>query len=105
MGTITAGGRYDNLTGVFGLPDVSGVGISFGIDRIYDTLNELNLFPKQLKVENHVLITNFDATTENHALHVLSVLRNEGITAELYPEAAKLKKQLSFAHRKTFLTC
>lgn len=100
MGTITAGGRYDNLTGVFGLPDVSGVGISFGIDRIYDTLNELNLFPKQLKASNHVLITHFDASTEIRALQLLSRLRKEGITAELYPEATKLKKQLTYANRK-----
>lgn len=100
MGTITAGGRYDNLTGVFGLPDVSGVGISFGIDRIYDTLNELGLFPKQLKAKNHVLITHFDKTTESTALQILKQLRAAGITAELYPEAVKLKKQLTYANKK-----
>ncbi|OEK00355.1 histidine--tRNA ligase [Roseivirga sp. 4D4] len=100
MGTITAGGRYDNLTGVFGLDGVSGVGISFGIDRIYDTLNELNLFPSENTEVTKVLLTNFDESAQGHALMILGKLRDQNIASEIYPEAAKLKKQMTYADRK-----
>ncbi len=100
MGTITAGGRYDDLTGMFGMSGMSGVGISFGIDRIYDTLNELNLFPKDNLDTTQVLIVNFDEESEAHALPILSELRSHGIFSELYPDSAKLKKQMTYADRK-----
>lgn len=100
MGTITAGGRYDDLTGVFGLDGVSGVGISFGIDRIYDTLNELNLFPSENTEVTKVLLTNFDENAQRHALTVLGKLRVQNISCEIYPETAKLKKQMTYADRK-----
>ncbi len=100
MGTITAGGRYDNLTGVFGLDGVSGVGISFGIDRIYDTLNELDLFPKENAQITKVLLTNFDASAQKHALMILGRLRDQNISSEVFPEAAKLKKQMTYADKK-----
>ena len=100
MGTITAGGRYDNLTGVFCLEDMSGVGISFGIDRIYDTLSELDLFPKAAISSSEILITNFDAEGQNYALGLVSKLRTAGIAAELYPDSSKLKKQMSYADKK-----
>ncbi|WP_268121878.1 histidine--tRNA ligase [Roseivirga pacifica] len=100
MGTITAGGRYDNLTGVFGMEGVSGVGISFGIDRIYDSLEELNLFPETNSDITQILITNFDKESEAHALGILAKLRSENIKAEIFPEAAKLKKQLNYANNK-----
>lgn len=105
MGTITAGGRYDNLTGVFGLPNVSGVGISFGIDRIYDTMLEMNLFPKKNPDSTRVLITNFDETSQAHALGLLTRLRAEGIHSEIYPESAKLKKQMAYADKKRIPFC
>ncbi|MHA7102372.1 histidyl-tRNA synthetase [Roseivirga pacifica] len=100
MGTITAGGRYDNLTGVFGMEGVSGVGISFGIDRIYDSLEELNLFPETNSDITQILITNFDKESEAHALGILAKLRSKNIKAEIFPEAAKLKKQLNYANNK-----
>ena len=101
MGTITAGGRYDNLTGVFGLDGVSGVGISFGIDRIYDTLNELNLFPSNNVQATKILLTNFDEVAQAHALTILGKLRDNEIASELYPESAKLKKQMTYADKKS----
>ena len=100
MGTITAGGRYDNLTGVFGLDGVSGVGISFGIDRIYDTLEELGLFPKGNLETTQVMLTNFDQESEPYVLQILTKLRNHGISSEIYPDPAKLKKQLAYANKK-----
>ncbi|OEJ99983.1 histidine--tRNA ligase [Roseivirga misakiensis] len=100
MGTITAGGRYDNLTGVFGMPGVSGVGISFGIDRIYDTLAELDLFPEDKARSTKVLITNFDQDSQKHAISILSALRKEGVACEIFPESAKLKKQMAYADKK-----
>ncbi len=100
MGTITAGGRYDNLTGVFGLNDVSGVGISFGVDRIYDTLEELNLFPDHSTQTTQILLTNFDSDAEKHALKILGFLRKSGIASEIYPKAHKLKKQMGYADKK-----
>jgi histidyl-tRNA synthetase len=97
IGSITGGGRYDNLTGVFGMPGVSGVGISFGADRIFDVLNQLNLYPENLMQQTQVLFANFGEEEENYILPVLMQLRKAGIRSEIYPEAAKLKKQLSYA--------
>jgi histidyl-tRNA synthetase len=97
IGSITGGGRYDNLTGVFGLPDVSGVGISFGADRIFDVLNQLNLYPESSGRQTQVLFVNFGEKEEKYLLPVLSGLRKSGISAEIYPEATKLKKQFSYA--------
>lgn len=105
MGTITAGGRYDNLTGVFGLKDVSGVGISFGIDRIYDTLEELNLFPIGNQDTTQLLVTNFDQESGLFALGLLAKLRVANINSELYPDSAKLKKQMSYADKKGIPFC
>lgn len=100
MGSISGGGRYDNLTGVFGLPGVSGVGISFGIDRIYDVLDELKLFPEESMQGTRVLIANFDEASAVKALTLLKKFRDAGIASELYPEAAKLKKQFTYAENK-----
>lgn len=100
MGSISGGGRYDNLTGTFGMPGLSGVGISFGVDRIYDVLEELGLFPENQSVSTQIMITNFDAEAEAYGLGVLRQLREAGINAELYPDAAKLKKQFDYADRK-----
>lgn len=100
MGTITAGGRYDNLTGVFGLQGISGVGVSFGIDRIYDTLEELNLFPISEAKYSKVLLVPFDEEAQRHSLQLLCQLRNAGIASEVYPEPAKMKKQLGYADKK-----
>ncbi|MCE7997203.1 MAG: histidine--tRNA ligase [Roseivirga sp.] len=105
MGTITAGGRYDNLTGIFGLKDVSGVGISFGIDRIYDTLEELNLFPNENEETTQVLITNFDTESADYALGLLAQLRKVNINSEFYPDSTKLKKQMSYADKKGIPFC
>ena len=100
MGSIGGGGRYDDLTGMFGLKNLTGVGISFGADRIYDVLQELNLFQASDLQTTKVLITNFDSIAESYALPLLQSLRNEGIAAELYPSQAKLKKQLTYADDK-----
>jgi histidyl-tRNA synthetase len=100
MGSIGGGGRYDDLTGMFGLKDLTGVGISFGADRIYDVLEELNLFPASAAQGTKVLISNFDEAAELYALPILQQLRNKGIAAELYPSSAKLKKQMSYADGK-----
>ncbi len=97
MGSIGGGGRYDDLTGMFGLKGLTGVGISFGADRIYDVLEELQLFPERARETTQVLISNFDPEAEKYALPVLYRLRNTGIAAELYPSHAKLKKQMSYA--------
>lgn len=98
MGSITGGGRYDNLTGIFGLPGVSGVGISFGADRIYDVLTQLNLFPENLTNSTDLMFVNFGEKEENYILPLITKLRGSGICCELYPEAAKMKKQLSYAN-------
>lgn len=98
IGSISGGGRYDNLTGVFGMPDVSGVGISLGIDRVFDVMETRNLFPKEIATTTKVLITNFGESEEVYAQQQLSNLRSEGIAVELYPDAAKLKKQMSYAN-------
>ena len=97
MGSITGGGRYDNLTGVFGMPDVSGVGISFGADRIFDVLTELNLYPEDSGQRTKILFVNFGTKEENYILPLLTQLRQKGISAEVYPEAVKMKKQMSYA--------
>lgn len=100
MGSIGGGGRYDDLTGMFGLKDLTGVGISFGADRIFDVLEELGLFPSTTVQSTQVLITNFDENSKQFALPVLFALRNAGISAELYPESSKLKKQMTYADAK-----
>jgi histidyl-tRNA synthetase len=100
MGSIGGGGRYDDLTSMFGLKNLSGVGISFGADRIYDVLEELNVFPKNTNETTKVLFSNFDDSAEKFALPILSQLRAAGIATELYPQASKLKKQLSYADAK-----
>jgi len=97
IGSITGGGRYDNLTGIFGLPGVSGVGISFGADRIYDVLSQLNLFPESFAHATDLLFVNFGEPEADYLLPVITQLRCAGICCELYPEAAKMKKQLSYA--------
>lgn len=100
MGSIGGGGRYDDLTGMFGTSGLTGVGISFGADRIYDVLLELGLFPEETSIGTRVLITNFDSATEAYALPLLTKLRTHGVSAELYPSAAKLKKQMTYANAK-----
>lgn len=97
MGSISGGGRYDNLTGIFGLDGLSGVGISFGADRIYDVLLELNLFPDESLTGTQLLATNFGPEEVHYLLPLLAELRQRGVRAELYPEAAKMKKQLGYA--------
>ncbi len=100
MGSIGGGGRYDDLTGMFGQAGLTGVGISFGADRIYDVLEELNLFPTDTSVGTRVLISNFDEKAEAYALPLLQKLRKLGIAAEIYPVSAKLKKQMVYANAK-----
>jgi histidyl-tRNA synthetase len=100
MGSIGGGGRYDDLTGMFGLSDLTGVGISFGADRIYDVLEELKLFPQSTSESTRVLISNFDEKAEKYALPLLQTLREKGISAEIYPSSAKLKKQMTYADDK-----
>ena len=97
IGSITGGGRYDNLTGVFGLPGVSGVGISFGADRIYDVLNTLDLYPAETCSSTRVMFTNFGTAEANAAMQMLKQLRQAGISAEIYPDNAKMKKQMGYA--------
>ncbi len=97
IGSITGGGRYDNLTGIFGLPNISGVGISFGADRIFDVLNQLELYPEDSTQGTKVLFVNFGSAEEDYILPIISQLRVRGISAEIYPEAAKMKKQMSYA--------
>ncbi|MEM7551551.1 MAG: histidine--tRNA ligase [Bacteroidota bacterium] len=98
IGSISGGGRYDDLTGVFGLKNISGVGISFGIDRIIDSLNELDLFPDDLEQSTFVLVTVFSEEVMPFALKILSELRSNGIKSEVFPEATKMKKQFSYAN-------
>ncbi len=99
MGSILGGGRYDNLTGMFGLPDVSGVGISFGIDRIYDVMEELGLFPSDALPNLKVLLVHFDEKGFDHGLSLLQTLRKAGIPSDIYPEASKFKKQMTYANK------
>jgi histidyl-tRNA synthetase len=97
MGSISGGGRYDDLTGIFGLPDVSGVGISYGADRIYDVMNELALFPKNVETGTQVLFVNFGEKEAMYCLGLIQKLRAQDISAELYPDTAKMKKQMAYA--------
>ena len=98
IGSISGGGRYDNLTGIFGMPGVSGVGISFGADRIYDVLNQLNLYPSDTTAGTKVLFVNFGSADASYCLPLVAQLRRAGIATELYPDSAKMKKQMSFAN-------
>lgn len=98
IGSITGGGRYDNLTGIFGLPGLSGVGISFGADRIYDVLNQLDLYPKDSVNTTKVLFINFGETETAYCIPVLAKVRQAGICAEIFPDKAKMKKQMSYAN-------
>ena len=100
IGSITGGGRYDDLTGIFGMPGISGVGISFGADRIYDVMTQLDLFPVEAVTSTQVLFLNFGEKEELYCLPVLNDLRKAGIPAEIFPEAAKIKKQMTWADRK-----
>ena len=100
IGSISGGGRYDNLTGVFGMDGVSGVGISFGADRIYDVLNQLDLYPKEASDSTKVLFVNFGEKEADYILPILAKVRAEGIRAEIYPDSAKMKKQMSYANNK-----
>ncbi len=100
IGSISGGGRYDNLTGVFGMDGMSGVGISFGADRIYDVLNQLELYPKETVNETQLLFVNFGQQETNYILPILKKVRLSGIRAELYPDSAKMKKQMSYANAK-----
>jgi histidyl-tRNA synthetase len=99
-GSICGGGRYDDLTGIFGLKDMSGVGISFGADRIYDVLLETNKFPAQLGQSTRLLFANFGEAEALHCLKLLRQMRDAGIAAELYPDAVKMAKQFKYADDK-----
>ncbi len=100
IGSICGGGRYDNLTGIFGLKDISGVGISFGADRIYDVLNELKIFPECVSSATKALFINFGGESEKYCLKILRSMRLSGINAEIFPSADKLKKQMQYANNK-----
>ena len=98
IGSITGGGRYDNLTGVFGMSGLSGVGISFGADRIYDVLNQLNLYPEEISNTVKVIFVNFGQTEAVQSAKYIAQLRQQGISAELYPDSTKMKKQMNYAN-------
>ena len=100
MGSITGGGRYDNLTGIFGMPGLSGVGISFGADRIYDVLNTLDLYPKEAITTTQLLFINFGEAETTYSLPCVAKAREAGIRTEIYPDSAKMKKQMSYANAK-----
>ena len=100
IGSICGGGRYDNLTGIFGMPDVSGVGISFGADRIYDVMVGLDLFPAEIGCSTKVLFVNLGEAEAMASLCAVNELRSAGISAEIYPDSAKMKKQMEFANRR-----
>lgn len=101
LGSVSGGGRYDNLTATFGDKDnLSGVGFSFGVDRLYDALEALNLFPREAQVSSKVLICHFDEVSQLYGLQVLRQLREAGIAAEVYPDPVKIKKQLDYANKK-----
>ncbi len=100
MGSICGGGRYDDLTGIFGLPDVSGVGVSFGAERIYDVLNQLDLYPRESLETTKVMFVNFGEKEESYCLPVLAELRKSGINAEIFPDSGKMKKQMNYANKK-----
>ncbi len=101
IGSITGGGRYDDLTSIFGLNNVSGVGISFGADRIYDVMNQLNLFPEDSGAQTRILFANFGGADELYALQLLNKVRAAGFNAEIYPDAGKMKKQMGYANKKS----
>jgi len=100
IGSICGGGRYDDLTGIFGMPGMSGVGISFGADRIYDVMCGLCLYPEEAGVTTRVLFLNFGETEQPAALRAMKQLRAAGIPCEMYPDAAKMKKQMEYANRR-----
>ena len=100
IGSITGGGRYDNLTGIFGMPGISGVGISFGADRIYDVLNQLDLYPKEVTTATQLLFINFGESETDYCLPILAKARQAGIRCEIYPDAVKMKKQMQYANQK-----
>ena len=100
MGSISGGGRYDNLTGIFGMPGISGVGISFGVDRIYDVLNALDSYPKNTEIGTRLLFINFGQKESCYCLPVVAKARQEGIRTEIYPDISKMKKQMSYANAK-----
>lgn len=100
MGSIGGGGRYDDLTGLFGLKGLSGVGVSFGIDRIYDVMEELKLFPEQIEQATRAIILNFGGEKEQYALSILRQCREAGVATEIYPEAAKFDKQMKYANKR-----
>lgn len=100
IGSVSGGGRYDNLTGVFGMPGVSGVGFSFGVDRLCDAMEELNLFSKETQISSKVMIAHMDEVTMKYGLKITHALRERGIASEIYPDQIKLKKQLEFANKK-----
>lgn len=100
IGSITGGGRYDNLTGIFGMPGLSGVGISFGADRIFDVLNQLDLYPKEAVHGTRLLFVNFGEIEAAYSMEVMAKVRAAGVSCEIYPDSAKMKKQMSYANAK-----
>ena len=100
IGSILGGGRYDNLTGIFGMPGISGVGISFGIDRIFDVLNALDCYPKEAVIGTQLLFINFGEKETSYCLPFVAQARAAGIRTEIFPDAAKMKKQMSYANAK-----
>lgn len=100
MGSITGGGRYDDLTGIFGLKNVSGVGISFGADRIFDVMNQLELFPQDTTTTTKIMFVNFGVQEELYCLPILKALRENGINSEIYPDSVKMKKQMAYSDKK-----
>ncbi len=100
IGSICGGGRYDDLTGIFGMPDTSGVGISFGADRIYDVMCALDLFPADAELSTRLMFVNFGGQEESCSLQQLAALRRQGIVCEIYPDAGKVKKQMDYANRR-----
>jgi histidyl-tRNA synthetase len=100
IGSITGGGRYDNLTGIFGMPGLSGVGISFGADRIYDVLNQLDLYPEQVRTATQLLFVNFGQAEVEYSLPIIAKARQAGIRTEIYPDSSKMKKQMQYANAK-----
>jgi histidyl-tRNA synthetase len=100
IGSITGGGRYDNLTGIFGMPGLSGVGISFGADRIYDVLNQLDLYPEQVRTATQLLFVNFGQAEVEYSLPIIAKARQAGIRTEIYPDSSKMKKQMQYANVK-----
>src|SRR4030095_9093739 len=100
MGSIGGGGRYDDLTGLFGVPNIPGVGISFGVDRIYDVMEELNLFPEEVHHSTQVLFFNLGEVESRTAFILMQQLRHNQIRCEIYPESAKFDKQFKYAEKK-----